>query len=198
VPFPSPPWQLRARAWVSVFAVRSAGREGGAGPGTGRSAGLHAAAFVDYQAGGVLAYHELLVARVVRHGRHPAVRITDIWVDSAASLAGGRSLWAIPKQAARLGLDVDGSTASVTVSAEEPVARARFVTGPAPLRVPFATSTSQVRQDGRLVVTPFSGSGRPGPCRAAWHFEPQGPLGFLAGCRPVASFHLREARLRFG
>ena len=199
MPFPSPPWQLRARAWLSVFVVRPGGDirsghdDGGARPG-----GVYAAAFVDYQPGGVLAYHELLVARVVREGRHPALRITDIWVDSAASLVGGRSLWAIPKQAADLPLDVDGRRASVSATTDRPVARARFSSGPALVRLPFALSTSQLREGGRHVVAPFAGSGRVGPCRAAWQFAPGGPLGFLVGRRPVASFHLREARLRFG
>ena len=44
--------------------------------------------------------------------RRRQVRITDIWVDSATSLEGGRSLWAIPKELAKL--DVDSRTAAAT------------------------------------------------------------------------------------
>src|SRR5690242_19335923 len=98
MPFPSPPWQLRAEMWLSVFAVRGSG--------------LYGAALADYRPGGVLAYHELLVARLVRDGRHPRVRITDIWVDSEESRDGGRSLWAIPKELADLPLQTTGSRAT--------------------------------------------------------------------------------------
>jgi hypothetical protein len=70
-----------------------------------RPEGVYAAAFVDYRDGGVLQYHELLVARLLRDGVVPRLRITDIWVDSPESLAGGRSLWAIPKQLANLPLE---------------------------------------------------------------------------------------------
>ena len=57
MPFPSPPWQLTAQMWLSVFAVRDTGRPD-------RPAGVYGAAFVDYEEDGVLAYHELLVARL--------------------------------------------------------------------------------------------------------------------------------------
>jgi hypothetical protein len=88
MPFPSPPWDLHAEMWLSLFAVRDSGRED-------RPAGLYGAAFVDYGEGGVLSYHELLVARLLGDGRVPRVRVTDIWVDSPESRAGGRALWAL-------------------------------------------------------------------------------------------------------
>ena len=62
------------------------------------TAGVYGAAFVSYEEGSPLTYSELLVARPVstdKDGRR--VSITDIWVDSPASVAGGRELWAIPK-----------------------------------------------------------------------------------------------------
>lgn len=71
MPFPSPPWLMRAEAWLSLFAVRESG-------GDDRPSGLYGACFVDYGEGSVLTYHELLVARLVREGRSPQVRITDI------------------------------------------------------------------------------------------------------------------------
>src|SRR4051812_42341112 len=98
MPFPSPPWTLRADAWVSVFLLPS-------GSWPDRPAGAYGAAFVDYREGGVLRYHELLVARLVLDGRMPRVRVTDIWVDSPESMAGGRALWGIPKELADLPLD---------------------------------------------------------------------------------------------
>lgn len=59
MPFLSSPWQMRAQAWLSLFAVRDTGRED-------RPSGLYGATFVDFEEGIVLTYHKLLVARLVR------------------------------------------------------------------------------------------------------------------------------------
>jgi hypothetical protein len=196
MPFPSPPWQLEAQLWVSVFVLRS--------PVGDRPAGVYGAAFVDYTDGGVLAYHELLVARL-----HDAlarqVRITDIWVDSPTSLAGGRSLWAIPKELAdlpsrSLGLGPAHRTSFSAVAAGRQLARGAFTSLPraALVRMPFRLHTSQLRSDGSTVVTPFGGSARALPCKASWRFDPDGPLAFLAGRRPVLSLRLTDARISFG
>src|SRR5262245_10365962 len=55
VPFPSPPWQMHAQAWLTLYVLRDTGR-------ADRPPGLYAAAFVDYQPDSPLTYHELLVA----------------------------------------------------------------------------------------------------------------------------------------
>lgn len=198
VPFPSPPWQLQAQMWLSLLAVRDTGRPD-------RPPGLYGAAFVDYQADGVLAYHELLVARLVRDGRARRVRVTDIWVDSPESMAGGRSLWAIPKQLADLPLHERPRgpavrTAFSGVADGRRLADGAFTSlpGAALVRAPFAATTSQQREDGTTVVTALAGSARVLPCRGSWTFDPDGPLGFLAGHRRLASFRLRDVRLRFG
>jgi acetoacetate decarboxylase len=214
VPFPSPPWSLRADAWASVFAL--------ARPPSGRPdrpAGAYVAAFVDYREGGVLQYHELLVARLLRDGPVPRIRIVDIWVDSPESLAGGRSLWAIPKELAHLALEerrvgpvrrasfrtgldrFDHRNMAINRTGDRlAVARGEFTTTPraALVRLPFRASTSQVREDGSTVVTSMSGSGRAVPCHARWTFDPDGPLGYLSGRRPLVSASLRDVRLRFG
>ena len=211
VPFPSPPWQMRAQVWMSLFAVRSSGRPD-------RPSGVYGAAFVNYEPGSELTYHELLVARLVRAGRSAHVRITDIWVDSPTSRDGGRSLWAIPKHLADLPLD-SGAVGPVErtsfsgVADGQHLATARFTTLPkaAVVRMPFATSTSQLRDPGtgepagpvegasdEVVVSPFTGSHRGVPSRARWTFDASGPLGFLHGRRPVASFRLRDTKLNFG
>lgn len=203
MPFPSPPWQLTARAWLSLFAVRDTGRED-------RPGGLYVAAFVDYGPGGVLTYHELLVARLLRAGPAPRLRITDIWVDSPTSREGGRSLWAIPKELADLPLrgGTYGPALRTTVGAVargQHLASATFLSVPraALLRLPFAATTSQPALDGtdgtdRVVVSRFAGTARGAPCRAAWRFDERGPLAFLAGRRPLASFQLRDTTLAFG
>jgi Acetoacetate decarboxylase (ADC) len=213
VPFPSPPWSLRANAWVSTFALTDAVR-------ADRPAGVYAAAFVDYRDGGVLQYHELVVAGLLRDGAVPRIRITDIWVDSSESLAGGRALWAIPKQPADLplregragvvartsfravGLDkLDHRGDKLDHPAERPeVARGVFtsVPGAALVRMPLRGSTSQQREDGTTVVTSLSGSARVVPCLGRWTMAADGPLGFLSGRRPLLSVHLLDVRLRFG
>lgn len=204
MPFPSPPWSLRAHAWVSVFALTEA-------PRPDRPEGIYAAAFVDYREGGVLAYHELLVVRLLRDGAVPRVRVTDIWVDSPESLAGGRSLWAIPKQPADLPLQEKrvGPVARTSFRGldkldhpehRREVARAEFTSVPAAalVRMPIRGSTSQVREGGTTVVAPLSGSGRVVPCLGRWTFDADGPLGFLSGRRPLLSAHLLDVRLLFG
>ena len=198
MPFPSPPWSLRARAWLSLFVVS-------ASPRPDRPAGGYAAAFVDYREGGVLTYHELLVAQPVRDGLTPRVRITDIWVDSPESMAGGRALWAIPKQLADLPLDersVGPATRTTFRAAADgrQLAGATFTSLPraAVLRTPYRSATSQQREDGSTVLAPLSGSARPVLCHAAWTFDAGGPLGFLHGRRPVLSLRLEDVRLRFG
>jgi acetoacetate decarboxylase len=198
MPFPSPPWRLTAQAWVSVFWLRDTGR-------LDRPSGPYVAAFVDYGTGGVLAYHELLVARLLGVGRSPRVRVTDIWVDSAESMAGGRALWALPKRLADLPLQqtppgIAAHTSFAGVAEGQRLAAATFtgLPGAAVLRVPFAVTTSQVRDDGSTVVASAAGSARPVPCRASWDVPEVGPLGFLHGRRPVLSLAVREIRLRFG
>jgi hypothetical protein len=198
VPFPSPPWQMSAQMWLSVFLLRES-------PRPDRPAGLYGAAFVDYQEGSSLTYHELLVARLTRGGLGRRVRITDIWVDSEASKAGGRSLWAIPKEIAELPLENKGTglvsrTRFAGYAAGERIATGRFTAVPAAARVraPFAASISQLREDGSTVVTSMRGSAKALPCLGSWDFEAQGPLGFLHDRRPLASFRLRDVRLSFG
>ncbi|MFS8104202.1 acetoacetate decarboxylase family protein [Lentzea alba] len=49
---------------------------------------------------GTLCYDELIIGRLVRHNRRVGVWVHAIWVDSAASLWGGRQIWGVPKQLA--------------------------------------------------------------------------------------------------
>ena len=187
---------MRAQMWLSLFAVTATGRED-------RPSGLYGAAVVDYQEGSPLTYHELLVARLHRDGPRPRVRITDIWVDSPQSLAGGRALWAIPKELADLPLEVTGGAVERMTAhgyaGGERLATARFRATPraAVLRAPFAASVSQLR-DGSPLLTPMGGSARTLPCWGAWDFAAPGPLAFLHGRRPVASFRLSDVDLTFG
>jgi hypothetical protein len=80
MPFPSPPWQLNAELWLSVFVLRSSDR-------SDRPSGVYGAAFVNYTEGGVLAYHELLVARLVDGVRSRRVSRSSLTVGCACSTA---------------------------------------------------------------------------------------------------------------
>ena len=182
--------------WLSLFAVRSGT--------TPRPAGLYGAAFVDYAEGGVLSYRELLLARVVRDGAMPQVRITDIWVDSEVSRDGGRSLWAIPKDLADFHLSGRpvGPASLTSCNAHingRPIAAARFTAARVPLvRTPFRFTVNQERGNGEPVLASVSGTSRNVPVHGRWDFGADGPLSWLSGRRPVASFRLGDFRLVFG
>jgi hypothetical protein len=195
--YPAAPWRLQGQLWVSLFRVA-----GGDGPAAGRGDGLYGAAFVSYEPGSDLAYSELLVARPAGGAR---VEILDIWVDSPASMAGGRELWAIPKGLSDFTLETSHtgplSRTEWAASAERrPIARARFTdVSRAGVRLPFRSGVRQPGIDGGAPRTaPLRGSSKTLPCRAHWEFAADGPLGWLAGRRPVASFRMAGFRLSFG
>ncbi|HET8604130.1 MAG TPA: acetoacetate decarboxylase family protein [Marmoricola sp.] len=197
--FPPAPWRMRGQAWLSVFRLPRP-------VDVLHPAGVYAVALVDYQPDSPLTYHELLVARAVGRARDRRLTITDIWVDSPDSRDGGRSLWAIPKHLAgfehreqrwgplsraRWSVDLNGHT----------LLRARFVDASrlAP-RLPFRGGTWQPPIDDHVepVATALSGSARALPCWGAWDLDTNGPLGWLAGRRPVASFRMVDFAMSFG
>jgi hypothetical protein len=49
---------------------------------------------------GTLQYDELMVGPLVRCGARMGLWVSHIWVDSAASLWGGRRIWSLPKELA--------------------------------------------------------------------------------------------------
>ncbi|MCY7413061.1 MAG: acetoacetate decarboxylase family protein [Salinibacterium sp.] len=217
--YPSEPWHLAGSLLVSVFLVPPDALpvivipDGRRPLRWGRRV-IVGAAFVHYVPPGVLEYDEFLVA-VPSFGRGGLrVTITQIWVDSAASVAGGRELWGIPKQLAQFGrtqtlADVatrsvtssgDTATASMTLPpASTPVAsiearygRALF---PGMPRLPLPTLQAL---DGRRILSHNRVIGRIGALRAAWTFDPAGQLGYLSGRRPFLSIAIRHAAIIFG
>jgi hypothetical protein len=200
VTYPAAPWQMVGSLWLSLFRLKT--DVDGL-----RRAGIYGAAFVSYEEGSPLTYSELLVARPVKseHGRR--VSITDIWVDSPASVAGGRELWAIPKGLCDFTLE---STRTGPLSrtewsaslARRPIASARFtdVSRAAP-RVPFKGVTWQPGIDdtgGEERTATLKGSSKALPCRGVWDFDASGPLAFLRGARQLASFRQAAFRMSFG
>lgn len=201
MPYPAAPWQMHGQLWLSLFRVR-------AGDHPDRRPGVYGAALVSYEEPSQLTYSELLVARPVKESGGRRVEITDIWVDSVDSRDGGRELWAIPKDLCDFERNAAGHrlqrTSWHTTLDGRPVASARFadVSG-SMVRTPFRGSTWQQRRRpdpraGDEVVAQLSGSARSLPCRGSWDFDEAGPLGWLAGKRPLASFRMADFAMSFG
>lgn len=211
--YPPAPWNMHGQLWLSLFRVRP-------GDHPDREPGVYGAALVSYERPSPLTYSELLVARPVKAagGRRPIlglsralrarVEITDIWVDSEDSLHGGRDLWAIPKdlcdfQRTSSGHRVQRTSWSTSLDGV-PIASAHFtdVSRMIP-RTPFKGSTWQQRaadQAGadREVVADLKGSAKAFPCHGSWEFSELGPLAWLAGKRPLASFRMTDFQMSFG
>lgn len=197
--YPLAPWEMVGQLWLSLFRVKQDVDEL-------RPAGIYGAAFVSYEPGSPLTYSELLVARPVRTEKGRRVSITDIWVDSPASMLGGRELWAIPKGLCDFALESShrgplSHTDWSTNLARRPIASASFSDiSRAALRLPFKMGTWQppLADGGAEGAAAFQGSAKTLPCRGSWEFNADGPLAWLAGKRPVASFRMSDFRMSFG
>ncbi|MBS45731.1 MAG: acetoacetate decarboxylase [Nocardioides sp.] len=209
--YPAAPWPLQGSMWLTLFRLARDADEA-------HPAGVYGAAFVDYTEPSPLTYSELLVSRLVRRGEPGSVggrvqpgSITDIWVDSPASMAGGRALWAIPKWLCDFDMESEqrGPVRRTRWAASlerRPIAAARFtdVSAVAP-RTPFGLA---LWQPGLPAGEPqggegpkqsgMRGSGRSLPARAHWEIDPDGPLAYLRAARQLASVRIRDFRIDFG
>ena len=197
--YPDAPWRMHGQLWVSLFRVRE-------DVDALRPGGVYGVAFVDYETPSQLAYSEILVARQVDKG----VTITDIWVDSPASVAGGRELWAIPKGLCDFTFDSSRfgplTTAEWSASiGRVPIASARFRdVSRAMVRTPFKGATRQPGLTDGIGAgmgekrARLSGSAKVLPALGSWEFNPFGPLDWLAGHRPLGSFRMADFRMSFG
>jgi acetoacetate decarboxylase len=201
VSYPSAPWEMVGSLWLTLFRLREPVDDL-------RPAGVYGAAFVSYEDGSPLTYSELLVARPVstdRDGRR--VTITDIWVDSPASVAGGRELWAIPKGLCDFSFETShrgpySTTEWTARRGRTPIATAAFrdVSRAAP-RLPFKGGTWQPGIEdtgGEDRTATLRGSSKALPARARWDINPDGAIGWLAGARQLASFRQASFRMSFG
>jgi acetoacetate decarboxylase len=199
--YPAAPWDMVGSLWLTLFRVREPVDDL-------RPAGVYGAAFVSYDEGSPLTYHELLVGRAVSTaGDGRRVTITDIWVDSPESVAGGRELWAIPKGLCDFTFDTSRtgpltSTEWTATQGRVAIASARFrdVSRMAP-RLPFKGGTWQPGIEdtgGQPRTATLQGSSKALPARAHWDINPDGPLGWLARGRRLASFRQAAFRMSFG
>jgi hypothetical protein len=197
--YPPEPWQLRGQLYASAFLLPAADLSIELPPGCSlvRIAGraVVGVVWVDYEPGGVLAYRELMTTVLVRKGLRVLASITHIWVDSAASRDGGRALWGIPKELAQFSFD--GAHLAARDDAG-PLARGTVHPGRRlPVRLPMRFTIAQ-RQSGRAKFSRVRATAAPALARARFEPDPSGPLAFLAGQAPVASFALGDFRMRFG
>ena len=217
--YPPEPWDLRGQLHLTVWRMPHADLPAmptGLAPVRLGGCALVGTAWVVYEPGGVLSYRELLVAVPVWHGRLLRTSITDIWVDSASSLLGGRELWGIPKELATFdfaGPRFAASTPDGASIARGTVAPRAGLPGRWPARYTvvqnigtqnagaqnIGAQNADAREPaGELAVTPVRSRAALRLTSADWEFAPDGPLGWLTGGRPLLSASLRDFRLRFG
>lgn len=238
--YPPEPWHLRGRLLLSVMRVprSSVPRLAETVPpghlpvSLGRDV-LLGLAFVEYTSDGEVVYDELLTAVPTRPVGRLAARVTipQIWVTTAVSVAGGRELWAIPKERCEVVRHSTASAVDVEVRAEgvavaELSARIgrRLLPGRLPIPLTTAQRTLPLAPTARslpprrpLSRRPLSRR-QPDPSaaadaaiisrnrvaaqvrtmRARWRIDPNGPLGHLAGRRPLLSVALTDASIVFG
>ncbi|MBB4684535.1 acetoacetate decarboxylase family protein [Amycolatopsis jiangsuensis] len=196
--YPPEPWQLAGEARLSMWRLPAAelpDLPAGVEPVLLAGHASVFAAWIDYLPPGQLSYHELLSAVAVR-GRGLAASITEIWVDSEVSRDGGRELWGIPKDLASLVFT--GGRTFTAATGDDWIATAAFTPRAGlPVAVPARFEIAQTLR-GRLARTPVRWRAKPYAAAADWSINPGGPLGHLAGRRPVASAALRGFRLTFG
>lgn len=205
--FPPEPWQLGGSMLATVWRhdadeVRARVAPylpAGVTPLVVGGQALVMTAFVRYEPGSVLAYDELLVAVIGRRGVRPVVTIPQIWVDSPASVAGGRALWGIPKQLASFEQSW-GPVISGAATGDDglPLASARATQGvrlPGWRRIPLPNGH---RLDGRTTFAEVQALGRLHLARATWRIPDGSPLAWLNRGRPSISLALRDMAIRFG
>lgn len=201
--YPPEPWTLVGRMDLSTFLVPTADLPTATWPDRWRPLSIGrrtpvVAAWVDYAPGGVMSYRELLVAAAGRVGARVRPHVVAIWVDSPASRDGGRELWGIPKGLATFTGGEEGRPSMTVEGADRPAASAVLRHGarlPGRPRVGFTLA-----QDlhGRRCESPVTTRAGLGLLRADWALDPDGPLAFLAGRRPLVSVTLHDFAMLFG
>jgi hypothetical protein len=195
--YPPEPWRLCGQMHVSLWWLPKAQLPqlptelaSTVRPVTAAGFGLVGTAWVDYQRGSVLQYRELLAAVLVRERFRLRASITGIWVDSVASRDGGRELWGIPKDLARLSFGAELTA--------DGIATARILPGfQLPGRWPVRGSVTQLLA-GRAKTTPVRGRAGLQLAGTHWRLPADGSLGYLRGRRPWLTVTLHDFEIVFG
>jgi hypothetical protein len=215
--FPAEPWRLRGDLYAGLWLVPAARMPhwplpDGARPLSVAGRRMVVLFWADYRPEGVLAYREWLVALPVRHGRTVAATAVQAWVDSEPSRAGGRALWAVPKEPAEITFTPGGTSPrrggvltrlrATTRDPETGEADATGVYDRDVLRWPWRPAVRahllQRAADGTHRRVPLYLRGRPAWGRARLTADPRGPLGYLAGRAPVAALAVRDVTFVVG
>jgi hypothetical protein len=162
--------------------------------------GLAVAGWVDYQGGSILRYGELFasVAGYANGRRSVTATVTHMWVDSEASMRGGRELWGYPKELAEFDLRIAPSGTGVARVGAVELARGAYR---ALLRVPvrLKAKTGTVQPLGgvltpvrmRTAFTPSFGVGSLNPGAGS-------PLEFLRHGTRLVSIGMQDFEFAFG
>jgi hypothetical protein len=136
-----------------------------------------------YREGSTLHYDELIVfSGLARRGPRLGFWVSHIWVDLAASVAGGREIWALPKEEAAFawaprGEVVVSRAGRTLLEARLPRAARR---APLPLLAPMWSA-----RDGALLHTVSAGRLRGSAGRPTFHAPGQSPVSELGHGPPV-------------
>lgn len=189
--YPSPPWRLRGWAYqtiqpVAISAVRllvpCALRIVPVWPGKT----LGCVVVASYERGSTLAYHELAVLpALVWSGGRLGFWVSHMYVDSPASVAGGREIWGLPKELAEFTVEERASGRSITVRQGNRALCTLHVadSGPWGARLTLPLSAFGMRNDQLLF---FAGEvrSRLGLVATRVEIPPDGPLARLGLNRP--------------
>lgn len=155
-----------------------------------------ATALVDYRVGGDLAYREFLVSTT--NATLTGGTILKIWVDSPASMAGGRELWGIPKELADFTFAGDhGFTGSVAVGGQSVVSYTFTPWLTLPGRWPLPNTVRQLHNGGeRRTKSLFRTKLQLGA--GSLNVPADSPVSFLRQGRVLIHSAMRDFTVQFG
>ena len=194
VPYPPAPWHANAQLWMGLFRAEApAALPAGLSPLTGSRSRV--IALIRYLEGSTLRYDELLIGTPARAGLHPGVYVEYLYVDSAASLWGGRRIWGLPKELVTF--TWTGETCYVTDSSGEPLVtlhvnrRAAVALPPLPAAV---IGIGQLHNSWAFITAPLWGRfGRAGLSISQWSTR----YPYRVAEKPTLALAVRSARVTF-
>lgn len=98
IPYPPPPWKMNGQMWMGLFKTDTPLQ---LPQGLQHLLDPHSLIVVLVRyLGGTLQYDELVFGALTRLGSRMGIYVDYIWVDSLASVWGGRKIWGLPKNPA--------------------------------------------------------------------------------------------------